>query len=157
MKSISEIIDQEPVFLEDFKSELGVFEQFSESYYDWIDNETIYDDLSQFEGAKVLFAYYSYENYSGYAWVLFEKNGKLYETSGSHCSCYGLEGQWSEEEVDLDELEHRLNEGEFGKQYGWSDDGYINLFAYELKEFLGININKEDSKSVAEEILGWLN
>lgn len=153
MKTTEEIINQEPVFLCDFGSEYEVFIQFA--FNDRWDR-TEEDVRKEFEGVKVLFAYYSYENYSGYAWVLFEKNGKLYETSGSHCSCYGLEGQWSEEEVDLVELEHRLNEGTFGRDYCWRDE-YVNLFAYELKEFLGVKINKKDNESVAEEILGWLN
>ena len=46
------------------------------------------------ESVHVLFAYYSYENYSGDAYVLFEQDGKLYGVEGSHCSCYGLEDQW---------------------------------------------------------------
>jgi hypothetical protein len=31
--------------------------------------------------------------------VIFEKDGKLWEVNGSHCSCYGLEGQWQPEET----------------------------------------------------------
>jgi len=47
----------------------------------------------------VLFAFYEYENYSGSAYVLFEQLGKLYEVAGSHCSCYGLDGQWEPTET----------------------------------------------------------
>lgn len=46
------------------------------------------------EDSKILFAFYMDENYSGDAKVIFEKCGQLYEVEGSHCSCYGLEGQW---------------------------------------------------------------
>lgn len=60
---------------------------------------------------KILFAYYSDEDYSGEAFILFLKGGKLYEVNGSHCSCYGLEGQWEPEEVVLDELIHRTKKG----------------------------------------------
>jgi hypothetical protein len=43
----------------------------------------------------ILFAAYIDEDYSGEAIVLFKgKDGQLMEVTGSHCSCYGLEGQW---------------------------------------------------------------
>lgn len=33
-------------------------------------------------------------------WVLYiGTDGKLYEVSGEHCSCYGLEGQWNPAET----------------------------------------------------------
>lgn len=44
-------------------------------------------------GAKVLVASYTYEDYTGDAYVLFERGGKLWEVHGSHCSCYGLSQQ----------------------------------------------------------------
>src|SRR4051812_43967563 len=52
-----------------------------------------------FEGASILAAAYTYEDYSGSALVLYEKDGKLFVNHGGHCSCYGLEDQWSPEEV----------------------------------------------------------
>lgn len=49
---------------------------------------------------QILFASYDYENYSGRAFVLYKaKSGILFEVNGSHCSCYGLEGQWKPEET----------------------------------------------------------
>lgn len=60
---------------------------------------------------RILFAYYEYENYSGHAYVLFEQNGKLFEVTGSHCSCYGLEGQWEPSEVTTDAVRHTLDTG----------------------------------------------
>lgn len=68
-------------------------------------------DIEQLKGAKILFADYSYEDYSGSAFVLFKQGRKLYEVHGSHCSCYGLEDQWSPEEVTVKELTHRLENG----------------------------------------------
>lgn len=55
----------------------------------------------------VVFASYIYADYSGAAYVLFERDGKLFEINGSHCSCHGLseagicEGgsQWVPEET----------------------------------------------------------
>jgi hypothetical protein len=49
--------------------------------------------------AIVYYANYEYEDYNGCAVVVFKKAGKLYEVHGSHCSCYGLEGQWEPEET----------------------------------------------------------
>jgi hypothetical protein len=49
--------------------------------------------------SEVLFASYNTPPYEGYAFVLFERDGKLYEVNGSHCSCYGLEDQWQPEET----------------------------------------------------------
>lgn len=64
-------------------------------------------DLSVLENAKVLFAAYSNENYEGYAMVIYAQGGKLYEVHGSHCSCMGLEDQWSPEETSVDALKVR--------------------------------------------------
>lgn len=48
---------------------------------------------------EILVAEYTYEDYSGSALVLYERGGRLYEVQGGHCSCYGLEDQWSPEET----------------------------------------------------------
>jgi hypothetical protein len=48
---------------------------------------------------EMLFASYETPRYEGSALVLFERGGKLFEVNGSHCSCYGLEGQWEPEET----------------------------------------------------------
>lgn len=59
------------------------------------------------EGCRILFAAYENESYEGYALVIFSKDGKLFEVNGSHCSCNGLEGQWSPEETSVDALKMR--------------------------------------------------
>ena len=63
------------------------------------------------KGYKVIVAYYSYEDYSGSAFVLLKKGRKYYEVHGSHCSCYGLEGQWSLEESAPLALKYRIEQG----------------------------------------------
>jgi hypothetical protein len=63
--------------------------------------------LYELDGAEILFAEYRYEFYEGNALVVWLKDGKLYEAHGSHCSCYGLEGQWSAEETCIEALELR--------------------------------------------------
>lgn len=57
--------------------------------------------------AEVLLAWYGYGDYCVSSFVLFKKDGKLYEVNGSHCSCYGLEGQWEPEETSWDALKMR--------------------------------------------------
>ncbi len=66
------------------------------------------------DDAQVFFATYGYQG-QGYccdAVVVFEKGGKLWEVHGSHCSCYGLEGQWEPEETTWEAIamrpEHEL-------------------------------------------------
>lgn len=54
------------------------------------------DDL---KGCNIIYADYACKSYDGWCIVLFRKNRKLYEVIGSHCSCYGLEGQWEPQET----------------------------------------------------------
>jgi hypothetical protein len=87
-----------PVYLDVFDSRESVFSHF---------------EKSEDPDIQILYASYSYECYEGYASVIFyrESTGKYYEIYGSHCSCYGLEGQWDrEEEVLPVELFNRLGE-----------------------------------------------
>lgn len=56
------------------------------------------------DGVVVYLAWYGYGSYDGESLVIFEKDGKLYEVNGSHCSCNGLEGQWEPEETTWEAL-----------------------------------------------------
>ncbi|WP_056683784.1 hypothetical protein [Cytobacillus solani] len=94
-----------------------------------IDDQTL-------EGVEIMLAFYTYEDYSGDAFVLFRNDSQLYEVNGSHCSCYGLEGQWEPEETTIDVLEHRLNEGSLGVDDYWYGEGAKNKFAVELRTVL---------------------
>lgn len=121
MKKLAAILKQPPVFLNDFDSKENVLEAFEEK-----------------SDANILFASYGCEGYEGSAWVLFEKDGELWEVNGGHCSCYGLEDQWSPEKVLLKELQNRVEKGDFG------DDDYSgNEFKNELATFLGITLQNE--------------
>lgn len=67
-------------------------------------------------GVTILYADYTYGDYSGDAFILFHKkddqgNLKLYEVNGSHCSCYGLENQWQPEETTVKALRMRAENG----------------------------------------------
>lgn len=88
-------------------------------------------DDAALKGVRVLLASYGYQSDSGDAFVLFRRGGKLWEVNGSHCSCYGLEGQWDPSEVTKEELTHRLDQGNLGRgEY----DG--NKFDTELRAVL---------------------
>jgi len=90
--------------------------------------------LEELSGVEILLAYYDYEDYSGSAFVLFRKDGKLFEVNGGHCSCYGLEGQWTPEETTAEALVFRMDKGDLGVTSEW--DGRKNLFRDELREVL---------------------
>lgn len=86
--------------------------------------------ISKPKGVKILFAVYSYESYSGKAFVLFEMAGKLYEVNGSHCSCYGLEDQWQPEETTVESLIMRMRNGDLGREYEKDQDFNLDLFEF---------------------------
>lgn len=67
------------------------------------------------EGIEVLLASYEASGYEGDAFVLFQRDGALYEVHGSHCSCNGLEYQWRPEETTVHALRHLLDKGNLGQ------------------------------------------
>jgi hypothetical protein len=97
--------ERQPIYLHDWSEsgEAGMLADFE-------------IEASALMGATVIVASYTYEDYSGDAYVLFERDGKLFEVHGGHCSCYGLEGQWEPEEADRDAIIHRITNGT------WHDD-----------------------------------
>lgn len=86
----------------------------------------------ELKDCKILLAWYGYGSYDGSAFVLFDRDGKLYEVNGEYCSCYGLEDQWSPEETSVKELRHRITEGRLGRDT-YSDGG---VFDVALKKIL---------------------
>lgn len=87
-------------------------------------------DRTALANAEVIVASYTYEDYEGYAYVLFRRNGKLYEVHGGHCSCYGLSEcdylgssttQWQPEEADKAAILHRIEKGTWGADGGVAD------------------------------------
>ncbi len=94
---------------------LGRWSDYNSMREDWFDSYSHWnEEKQQYEAEpipetfpsedKILFASYGGGSYDGDAFVLFEENGKLYEVHGSHCSCYGLEGQWKPEETSIEAL-----------------------------------------------------
>lgn len=54
----------------------------------------------------IFYSYYQYEDYSGYGHLVGydTETDEFFYNSGSHCSCYGLEDQWSPEEYTYEQL-----------------------------------------------------
>lgn len=84
-------------------------------------------DLDQ---CLIVFAHYGGSGYDGCAFVIFQENGKLFEVNGSHCSCYGLEGQWSPEETSLEVLIHRIEHGNLGYDGNSFKDELLEALSY---------------------------
>lgn len=72
-------------------------EVYLDNFGKWEDAQNEYK-MSVPEPDEVIFAHYSYEDYSGSSNVLYRNGRKYYMVSGGHCSCYGLEDQWKPEE-----------------------------------------------------------
>ena len=99
------------LFLEDFtgKTEAEVVSTIKNDYKeDGWEAEQLEAFFSQVDGFEVLIAYCSEGSWgcdsSSFFLIRDRKTNKLYEVHGSHCSCYGFEGQWSPEEVGTDYL-----------------------------------------------------
>lgn len=122
-----------PIFLNNWSAAADVFSAFDgtrwSSYRE--PDATPIEQKPEFVNAEILFASYGTDNYSGDAFVLFRRYGELFEVNGSHCSCYGLEGQWDPEVTTVEALRHRLDEGSLGVD-SWSG----NEFADELRPLL---------------------
>jgi len=148
MKTKRDILKSEPVFLGNWSSKFEVIADFSDTTITeeeylakvcppnrddtwWLrDKSEMKTALQLYKKVKILFAHYDVDGYEGSAWVLYCEGGKLFEVHGSHCSCYGLEGQWERgEAVNLKELKHRIEQGTFGKYEGFQE---------QLREFLGL-------------------
>lgn len=70
-------------------------------------------DVKLEDNIEILYAQYNQEGYEGYATVIYSQDGKLFEVHGSHCSCYGLEGQWSPEDCTYEDVIARAENGQF--------------------------------------------
>jgi len=84
----------------------GLQQSWFESEYDSVSGTWIYPPLPDTfpKEEEVLFASYGGGAYEGDATMVWRRDGKLYECHGSHCSCYGLEGQFEPEETSLEVL-----------------------------------------------------
>jgi hypothetical protein len=108
--------------------------------HDWKNKEDLIGDFGlkedDLEGAEILLASRTYGDYEGEAFVLFERNGKLYEVNGRDDSLTMLDKQWDPEEVTIEVLAHRLQKGMLGKSTLISRRWGENIFASELIKIL---------------------
>lgn len=107
----------------------GIAKEFEDGGWDYtngcrrvIENSQVKKDL---EGATVYVAWYGTAPYEGSAFVLYEKDGKLYEVHASHCSCYGLEDKWDPEETTWAALKLRFSQNDWTLPSESYDEGNI--------------------------------
>lgn len=78
-------------------------------YYDLFESradilsQSSYGDSEVPAEDEIVYAGYSYEDYSGNALIVYKRDGKWFENNDSHCSCYGLES-WNPEETSAEAL-----------------------------------------------------
>jgi hypothetical protein len=63
------------------------------------------------EPDQLIYVEYDAGWYEGSANVIYRVGDRFYWAYGSHCSCYGLEGQWDPEEYDAHQLVEALRRG----------------------------------------------
>lgn len=102
MKDITKeaLLAAEPKFLDLF----GSAEQVATEFH-----------MSEVEQQRytILYASYEYACYSGDAIVFGYDtvDDTFFQVSGGHCSCYGLEGQWSPEPLTVEEIAEFVRRG----------------------------------------------
>ena len=114
-----------------------IYNQWQESHFDYDNRQYTYEEIPS--NILILYDHYTYEDYSGYGHVICYDTEKdsFFEVFGSHCSCYGLEGQWEPEYCTIEEMVHAANlriESEKERGWAYSNDGELIC----LKEFLEI-------------------
>ena len=83
-----------------FKDREDVARQFEEGVGERWNDKMPYKPAVGFPTKReILYAVYEAGGYDGAAFVLYKRDGKLFEVHASHCSCYGLENQWKPEET----------------------------------------------------------
>lgn len=84
------------------------------------------------ENFEVLIAYESVGAYgcdSSSFFLLKDKEGKLYEVHGSHCSCFGFEDQFNPEETLIEALKFRIEKSNGHSVFstgGYDNNSYEN-------------------------------
>lgn len=76
---------------------------YNDIFESWKDVQKEYQ-ITDPEPDQVLYATYTYENYSGDSLVIYRNDDKYYLVTAAHCSCNGLENAWIPEEFETREL-----------------------------------------------------
>lgn len=88
----------------------NIFDGFDD-WNDIAENFSILNDVNEPE--EILAAVYNGGGYEGDACIIYREGDKYYIASGSHCSCYGLEGQWEPEEYTKSQLINYIHMANF--------------------------------------------
>lgn len=110
------------IALEDLKdmTEQEVIQHLVSEYsgaekYDTPNEEQVQKAKEMLEQHEVIIAYESVGSYgcdsSSFFLLKHKETEKLFEVHGSHCSCYGFEGQLELEETNIEALKHRVVNG----------------------------------------------
>lgn len=106
---------------------------------DWSDSQDVCKDFNvssdTLKDCRVFVAFYEYADYSGYAFVLYAKGKTLYEVHGSHCSCYGLEDQWTPEDTTVESLDQRIKHGDWFIRMGGVEQKVLRAVKRYLMKF----------------------
>ena len=104
----------------------------SESDYS-ITEETKKESSEKLKNMEILIAYESVGNWgcdsSSFFVMKDRETNKLYEVNGSHCSCYGFEGQLDLEETTVEALKFRVEKGYVFSCGGYDDNADENRAA----------------------------
>ena len=106
--------------------QISQYQQYFDSSYNYDTRE--YDTVEMPDHLHIFWSHYTYEDYSGYGevWGFNTDTQMFFSVSGSHCSCYGLEGQWDEEPYTYDEMvlvvDRRLDEMANTESYYYSSE-----------------------------------
>jgi hypothetical protein len=95
-------------------------------------------DRNELDKYKFIIAYESVGSWGcdSSSFFLFKekKSGTLFEVHGSHCSCYGFEGQFEPEETSLVALKDRAEKGSVFSCGGYDNNPTDN--EQQIKEFV---------------------
>lgn len=84
-------------------TEADIFAEIEAPQYNWKTGTSGWEaGKGATDGIAILIAYKSVGSWGcdSNAWLLLRRtDGAMLEVHGSHCSCYGFEGQWSPEET----------------------------------------------------------
>lgn len=131
------LLAKQPMFLNDFEDVASVVHNFEVGYTHRLSKEEQVKAVEEFcKTYKVLFADYTYEDYSGDAYVFgyLPSENLFFEVHGGHCSCYGLEGQWDVETHTKEQLEALFAARKWDKKKE-DTDRYYHRYAQSSVEF----------------------
>ena len=131
---------------------------YEDCFADWNDTlmqhsdgyETLDAEFKNMGEPTFVFSVYEQGGYEGDCFVIYSYDGvEFFMTSGSHCSCFGLEGQWSPDETTYEALRHIFTEGStYGVQESYKDRVLAWL------EHVAVNAAPEEKISVYDEWMG---